>query len=212
MSVDELPGILHAPEGAAVGALVLTHGAGGSRDTPLLCALADRLAGEGVAVLRCNLAFRALRPKGPPRPGDAARDRAGLKEAALALRRRVPGRMVLGGHSYGGRQSSMLLADEPELADGLLLLSYPLHPPGRPAELRTAHLPRLKTKTLLVSGTADPFGTPEELERARALVPAPTTLVLREGAGHDLLARRNPAEVAAAAQEIARAARSFLFA
>jgi predicted alpha/beta-hydrolase family hydrolase len=101
------------------------------------------------------------------------------------MRKLVPGRVFLGGQSYGGRQSSMLLADQ-ELADGLLLLSYPLHPPSRPAQLRTQHLPKILAPTLFVHGTKDPFGSIEEIESARKLIPARTELVLVEGAGHDL--------------------------
>jgi predicted alpha/beta-hydrolase family hydrolase len=96
------------------------------------------------------------------------------------------GRLFLGGHSYGGRQSSMLCAEEPELTAGLLLLSYPLHPPRRPEQQRTQHLPDLRTPTLFVHGTRDPFGSIEELQRAIKIIPARTKLLTVEGAGHDL--------------------------
>jgi predicted alpha/beta-hydrolase family hydrolase len=79
----------------------------------------------------------------------------------------------------------MLLADQ-ELADGLLLLSYPLHPPSRPAQARTQHLPKIQAPTLFVHGTKDPFGSIEEIESARKLIPARTELVVVESAGHDL--------------------------
>ena len=94
--------------------------------------------------------------------------------------------MFLGGHSYGGRQSSMLLAEESDLAAGLVLLSYPLHPPRRPEQQRTAHLPDLRTPTLFVHGTRDAFGMIEELEQAIKMIPARTKLIAVEGAGHDL--------------------------
>jgi len=96
------------------------------------------------------------------------------------------GTVFLGGHSYGGRQASMLCAEEPDLASGLLLLSYPLHPPRRPEQQRTQHLPDLRTPTLLVHGTRDPFGSIEELERAIKMIPGRTRLLTVEGAGHDL--------------------------
>jgi predicted alpha/beta-hydrolase family hydrolase len=95
-------------------------------------------------------------------------------------------RIFLAGHSYGGRQSSMLCAEEPNLTAGLLLLSYPLHPPRRPEQQRTQHLPDLRTPTLFVHGTRDPFGTTEELQRAIKMIPAKTKLLDLEGAGHDL--------------------------
>ena len=98
----------------------------------------------------------------------------------------VKGRIFLGGHSYGGRQSSMLCAEEPDLVAGLLLLSYPLHPPRRPEQQRTQHLPDLRTATLFVQGTRDPFGSIEEVERAIKMIPAKTKLLAVEGAGHDL--------------------------
>ena len=94
--------------------------------------------------------------------------------------------MFLGGHSYGGRQSTMLCADQTGLVNGLLLLSYPLHPPRNPDQLRVQHLPKLQTPTLFVHGTRDPFGLPEEMETAVSLIPAKTRLVRIEGAGHDL--------------------------
>jgi len=137
-------------------------------------------------VLRCDLPFRQTKLSGMPGRGDAARDRQGLKNAVAALRKVAPGRIYLGGHSYGGRQSTMLCAEEPGLAEGLLLLSYPLHPPRKPEQLRTQHLPSLRTPSLFVEGTRDPFGSVEEIEKAIALIPAKTRLVTVDGAGHDL--------------------------
>lgn len=179
-------GFLHVPPHPSQDALVLTHGAGGNAQAPLLRALADTFAAEGYTVLRCNLPYRQVKSFGPPGPGDASRDRAGLKNAVLALRKMVTGRIFLGGHSYGGRQGSMLCAEEPELVAGLLLLSYPLHPPRRPEQQRTQHLPSLRTRTLFVHGTRDPFGSIPELERAIKMLPATTKLLPVEGAGHDL--------------------------
>ncbi|HXM60009.1 MAG TPA: alpha/beta family hydrolase [Terriglobales bacterium] len=179
-------GFVHRP-GTAVGdGLVLTHGAGSNSRAPLLVALADAFAGAGMIVLRCDLPYRQSRAFGPPRPGDAARDREGLKNATVALRQLVSGRMFLGGHSYGGRQSTMLCADQPGVAEGLLLLSYPLHPPRKPQQLRVQHLPKLRTPALFIHGTRDPFGSPEEMESALSLIPAKTRLLRIEGAGHDL--------------------------
>jgi predicted alpha/beta-hydrolase family hydrolase len=107
----------------------------------------------------------------------------------------VSGRVFLGGHSYGGRQGTLLAATTPGLADGLLLLSYPLHPPKRATELRTAHFPSLQTPALFVSGTRDGFGAIEELTAALKQIPARTRLLPIEGAGHELMNKRNAAEV-----------------
>jgi predicted alpha/beta-hydrolase family hydrolase len=181
-------GFLHRPEFPSGNPLILTHGAGGNAQMALLVALAEAFAGVGFTVLRCDLPFRQLRRFGPPRPGDAARDRAGLKNAVAAMKKLVSGRAFLGGQSYGGRQASMLLADAnaENLSDGLLLLSYPLHAPSRPDHPRTQHLPNLRVPTLFVHGTRDPFGSIEEIESARKLIRAKTELMVVEDAGHDL--------------------------
>ena len=181
----EVRGFLHRPQAASGDALVLTHGAGGNAQSGLLLALADGFAEAGLSVLRCDLPFRQVRRFGPPRPGDAAHDRRGLANAVSLMRGQGAARIFLGGQSYGGRQASMLCAEE-KIADGLLLLSYPLHPPGRPEQLRTQHLPQIKIPVLFVHGTRDPFGTVEEIEAARKLILGKTLLLTVEGAGHDL--------------------------
>jgi predicted alpha/beta-hydrolase family hydrolase len=165
--------------------LLLTHGAGSNRNAPLLVAVANAFAAAGVEVVRYDLPFRQER-KGPPRPADAARDREGLREQILKARENKPGRVWMGGHSYGGRQASMLAAETPGLADGLLLLSYPLHPPRKPDQLRTAHFSNLQTPALFVHGSRDPFGSIAEIEQAIALIPAETALLTIDGAGHEL--------------------------
>ena len=144
-------------------------------------------------VLRYDLPFRQERPHGPPRPVDAARDREGLRSELLRIRETEPEHLWLGGHSYGGRQASMLAAEEPGLIDALLLLSYPLHPPRKPNQLRTAHFPKLQTPAMFVSGSRDPFGSLDELKSAVALIPAPVNLLEIDGAGHDL--GRDPSKV-----------------
>ena len=185
LSVDgdlSVHGWLHAAAGPD--ALVLTHGAGSDHRSPLLVAVANAFEAEGVSVLRCDLPFRQMRAFGPPSPAGAARDRRGLAVALEAVP--ASGRRFVGGHSYGGRQASMLLAEAPGLAQGLLLLSYPLHPPGKPERARTAHLSEIRVPTLFVHGERDPFGSIEEIEAARALVAAPTALLIVPRAAHAL--------------------------
>ncbi len=179
-------GFLHSPAAPNGDALILTHGAGSNGNAPLLIALAEAFAAHSYTVLRCDLPFRQERPTGPPFPGNPERDRAGLRNAIAAIRKLVPGRIFLGGHSYGGRQATMLCAGEPELVSGLLLLSYPLHPPRKPEQLRVQHLPSLRTPSLFVQGTRDPFGSIEEIAKALPLIPTKTELLKVEGAGHDL--------------------------
>ncbi len=179
-------GFLHSPTNPSGDALILTHGAGSNCSAPLLVALSEVFAGHGFVVLRCDLPFRQERRTGPPFPGNAERDRAGLSNAVAVLGKNVAGRIFLGGHSYGGRQATMLCAAEPDLVSGLLLLSYPLHPPRKPEHLRVQHLPNLRTPSLFVHGTRDPFGSEEEMTAALRLIPAKTELMRVEGAGHDL--------------------------
>src|SRR5271166_1628984 len=179
-------GFLHRAADTGGGYLVLTHGAGGNCSGPLLVALAEKFAASGLTVLRCDLPYRQRRPHDAPSPSDAKTDQAGLRRAVELMRKQFVGRAFLGGSSYGGRQSSMLVAEELSLVEGLLLLSYPLHPPGRPAQLRTAHFPNLQTPVLFVSGTKDSFGSIEELEAAIKLIPARKKLVPIAGAPHGL--------------------------
>lgn len=179
-------GFLHRPEHNSNAAIVLTHGAGSNSNSPLLIAVAETFAGAGFTVLRCDLPFRQNRSYGPPRPGGAERDRDGLRNAVTALKKLGSEQMFLGGHSYGGRQATMLCSNEPDLVAGLLLLSYPLHPPRKPEQLRTQHFSKLATPALFVHGTRDPFGSIEEMQSALQLIPAKTELLKVDGAGHDL--------------------------
>ena len=183
---DELRGVLHTPEHASGDALALTHGAGSNANAPLLVSLARAFCEAGLLVLRYDLPFRVARASGPPFPAAAARDREGVARAVQALRQRVKGHVFAGGHSYGGRQTAMIAAERPDLADGLLLLSYPLHPPRKPEQPRTAFFPEWRTPALFVHGSRDPFGTLEELRTAMQLIPARVDLLAVEGAGHDL--------------------------
>jgi hypothetical protein len=181
-------GALHRPADPTGAALVLAHGAGSDHGAPLLVAVGCALAGLGVTVLRCDLPYRQARPAGPPSPAGAARDRDGLRSAVQAIRRLAPGPVFLGGHSYGGRQASILVAEDVEVASGLLLLSYPIHPPHRPEQRRTAHFSGIRVPVLFVHGTRDPFGSIVELRSAAALIRAPTDVLVVEGGAHSLLA------------------------
>jgi len=197
-------GFLHSSTNSAGDCLVLTHGAGADCNSPLLVALATAFCASGLTVLRCDLPFRQLRPHGPPHRGSAERDQQGLRAAVVSMRRQTSGRVFLGGHSYGGRQASMLAASEPGLVDRLLLLSYPLHPPQRPTELRTAHFPSLQTPAMFVHGTRDGFGSIDEMVVALKLIPARTELLPVTSAGHELVTKRNRDEVSKAVTEAFR--------
>ncbi len=188
-------GFLHLPMQPGNGAIVLTHGAGANCQSKLLIAISDALAACGFTVLRCDLPFRLKRPHGPPSPGSAAADREGLRRAVALMKEKSGGPVFLGGHSYGGRQATILASEDPSLVDALLLLSYPLHPPEKPAQLRTAHFPKLTTPALFAHGTRDPFGTIAEMNSALKLILAPHALFEVAGAGHDLLGKKAQSEI-----------------
>ena len=180
-------GFLHEPEHPNGNGLVITHGAGANSETPLLKAIAEAFASAGVVTLRCDLPFRQQRPKGPPYPAQAERDREGLRRAVEAVREIAGQKVFLGGHSYGGRQTSMVVAEaNPAQVDVLTLFSYPVHPPGKPERPRTEHLPDITVPTVFPHGTSDPFGTPAEVRDAAALIAAPIEVVEITGARHDL--------------------------
>jgi uncharacterized protein len=188
-------GFLHEPAGPNGSVLVLTHGAGGNCQSKLLTSMAETFAAAGFTVLRFDLPFRMERRFGPPSPGSAARDRDGLRRAVGLMKEKARGPVFLGGHSYGGRQATILLSEEPQLVDALLLLSYPLHPPGKPTQLRTSHFPKLRTPAVFVHGTSDPFGTIEEMRVALKLIPARHALFQVYGAAHDLLVKKAPGDL-----------------
>jgi uncharacterized protein len=190
-------GFLHAPAQPNGGTMVLTHGAGANCQSKLLIEMSETFAAAGFHVLRFDLPFRAERPTGPPRPGSAARDRDGLRRAVALMRERAAGPIFLGGHSYGGRQSTILVSEDPQVVDGLLLLSYPLHPPRKPDQLRTSHFPKLQKPAFFVHGSRDPFATISEMKSALARIPASNALLEVDGAGHDLLVKKMLGELPA---------------
>ncbi len=170
--------------------MLLWPGAGSAADHPSLVALAEAVEGSGRVVERVDFPYRLAGRRAPDRaPVLMASVRAEV--AARCDRLGVgPSEVVVGGRSMGGRICSMVAAGadgEPPLGvAGVVLLAYPLHPPGRPDRLRTDHLGDLRVPTLFVSGDRDPFGTPEELAAAQALVAGPVTSVTLPGARHEL--------------------------
>jgi len=189
VTLEAIAGIAHEPDDTPSGVVVLTHGAGGSRESALLQKICDEWARRGWLAVRYNLPYRRRRPKGPP-SGSAATDRAGIVEAIAVCRALADGPLLAGGHSYGGRQTSMVVADcvesAAQLVDLLTLFSYPVHPPGKPERARTEHLPDIPVPTVFTHGTSDPFGTIDEVRAAAALITATTEIVEITGARHDL--------------------------
>jgi uncharacterized protein len=170
----------------SAGGLLLTPGAGSSADHPTLVALETGLA--PLPVGRIDFPYR--------REGRRAPDRAPKliacveDEAAAAVDRWgiEPPALLLGGRSMGGRMCSMAVAQGLPAA-GLVLLSYPLHPPGKPERLRVEHFADLDVPCLFVCGTRDPFGSPEEFEREVAAIPGPVSFHWVDGARHDVTGR-----------------------
>lgn len=166
----------------APGAVLLFPGAGGNRNNPTLVALDD---GLDLPVSRADFPYRREGRRAPDRAPKAiacVRDEAALLADTAGV---APEQVVLGGRSYGGRMCSMAVA-EGLAAAGLVLISYPLHPPGRPEKLRVEHLGDLAVPCLFVSGDRDPFGTPDELAEHTAVIPGPVTHVTIPGGRHSL--------------------------
>ncbi|OSC42681.1 alpha/beta family hydrolase [Mycobacterium decipiens] len=185
MNLEQIAGVAHPPAEPPRGVVVLTHGAGGSRESKLLQQVCAEWARRGWLAVRYNLPFRRRRPTGPP-SGSAAADQAGIVEAIMLCRGLADGPLIAGGHSYGGRQTSMVVAANQASVDALTLFSYPVHPPGKPERARTEHLPDIRVPTVFTHGTSDPFGTLAEVRDAAAMIAAPTEVVEITGARHDL--------------------------
>ncbi len=172
--------------------LVLTPGASAGRDQPALVAIDQAATQLGMAVERVEFPGRAA-GKRRPDPPDVCIQTVRNAASELADRLQVPTtRVAIGGRSMGGRMCAMAVAEGLEVA-ALVLVSYPLHPPGRPDRLRTAHFPDLDLPCLFVSGRRDAFGTPAELEQEIAAIPGVVTLVFVDG-DHSL--RKRDSEVA----------------
>jgi predicted alpha/beta-hydrolase family hydrolase len=162
------------------GALLLTPGAGADREHHTLRALDEGLR---IPVRRIDFPYRIAGKRAPDRAPVAVGHLRAQAEAFVAEQRMRPRRLVLGGRSYGGRMCSMAVAEGLPAA-GLVLLSYPLHPPGKPETLRIGHFAQLDVPCLFVSGRKDPFGSPAELEREVAGIPGPVEVAWIDG-GHD---------------------------
>lgn len=165
------------------GALLLFPGAGSSSTHSSLVLLEEQLA--PLPVRRADFPYRKEGRRAPDR---APKLIATVREEAVDLVARSgiePDQLVLGGRSMGGRMCSLAVAEGLPAA-ALVLIAYPLHPPGRPEKLRVDHFGDIAVPCLFVSGTRDPFGTPEEMESHTAAIAGPVTHVWLDGKGHDL--------------------------
>ena len=170
-----------APNGDSSTVFVCAHGAGGNMADKSMLTVTRALGLRGLSIVRFNFLYKEKRSSRPdPMPK--------LKETTTAVVERTradlnPGTRILGGRSMGGRAASMLAADGFDCS-GLLLLAYPLHPPGKPDQLRDAHLPSIRVPVLCANGTRDPFCTPELMKGVLARVTAPWEMLWLEGADH----------------------------
>jgi predicted alpha/beta-hydrolase family hydrolase len=176
--------------------LLLAPGAGADRDQATLVAIDQAASAIGISVARMDFPYRKAGRKAPDKPDVLLAAVRAEAEALVTGAGIGAGELVLGGRSMGGRICSMAVADG-LAARALLLVSYPLHPPGRPERLRSEHFPRLAVPCLFVSGTRDTFGSPAELEAATAAIPGPVTHRWIEGGNHGL--RGADAQVVSAA-------------
>ncbi|MEZ5380384.1 MAG: alpha/beta family hydrolase [Microthrixaceae bacterium] len=185
MTSGHSPGDVHG--------LVLFPGAGSGADHPGLLAIE---AAAPCPVARVDFAYRLEGRRFPDRAPTLVAEVASAVAAAAARWQTDPARLVVGGRSMGGRMASMALAEGAVEAAGLVLVSYPLHPPKKPEKLRTAHLGKVAVPTLFVSGDRDSFGTPDELVAAHRMVGGPVSAEWIEGGRHELKRVGDHADVA----------------
>lgn len=170
-----------SPAAAAVAGMLLAHGAGGGAEHRTLVALESALE---IPVSRMEFGYRSQGRRFPDRAPKLMAEVRAQAEALAADLNTNTARLLLGGRSLGGRMCSMAVAEGLPAA-GLVLLSYPLHPPGKPDRLRVEHFRNIDVPVLFVNGDRDPFGTPEEFEAHVEAIPGPVTVRWLERQGHD---------------------------
>ena len=164
--------------------LVLAHGAGAGQKHPFMTATARGLAARGVDVVTFDFPYVARGRRVPDRA--PVLEQSFHQVLACARTWSRAGRLFIGGKSMGGRMATHLGAQRLEGLEGIVVLGYPLHPPGKPDQLRVAHLPEITARVLIVQGERDPFGTPAELEAVMPTMRAQVTLHVVEGGDHSL--------------------------
>lgn len=184
---------------------MLAPGASASKDQSALVEIDHAASALGGKVRRMDFPYRAAGRRAPDKPEVLVRAVVEEAGALVAEDRLPPDRLFAGGRSMGGRICSMAVAEGMPAA-GLVLVSYPLHPPGKPDRMRTEHFGRLDLPCLFVSGTRDAFATPAELEEAVALIPGNVSLHWVEGGDHGLRGRDGPVAATVAAWLAHRAA------
>ena len=179
---DETTSVVYRPGAADDGVVfVAAHGAGGRLNDKSMLALANELESRKIDMVRFNFLYRE---KGSGRPDAMPRLEKCFEAVVAKVREELnPRVLIIGGRSMGGRAASMMAAKN-FACDGLLLLAYPLHPPGQPDKLRDAHLPDIRIPVLCFSGTRDPFITPELMTKVLERVSTKWEMHWLEGADH----------------------------
>ena len=187
---------------------VCAHGAGGQMNDRSVVAVASALRQRGIGTVRFNFLYRE---RGSGRPDPMPRLIACFDAVVASVRERLdPARLLLGGRSMGGRAASMMVADG-AACDGLLLLAYPLHPPGQPAKLRVEHLPRIAVPVLCINGTRDPFCDPALMERTVSGLGANWRVLWLAGADHSFHVLKSSGRTdAAVLEEVATTAADWI--
>jgi len=196
--------LVYGAEGDPVGAaLILGHGAGAGQQSPWMVTFARTLSTLGLDVITFNFLYTEQRRRLPDRrPLLESCYRAVIDASRLEVEsaRRC---LIIGGKSMGGRIATQVAAAAPELEiNGLVLLGYPLHPPGRPAERRDAHLPEVGRPMLFVQGSRDAFGTAAELAPVVASLTPAAMLHIVDGGDHSFKVGRDPARQTAVYEEV----------
>ena len=187
--------LVYAAEHGASAALILGHGAGAGQQSPFMVDFAGALSELGLDVVTFNFLYTEQNRKLPDRgPVLEACYRAVIRAAREHLES-ARGELFIGGKSMGGRIATQVAALDSTLpVAGLVLLGYPLHPPGQPQKLRDAHLPVVRRPMLFVQGSRDTFGTPDELAPILArLAPRPAVHVVESGDHSFKLRGKDPA-------------------
>ena len=204
MELKEVGAIGYTAKGAAKAVLVLAHGAGAGQHHPFMAGLARAIAAHGIDVVTFDFPYKRLQKSAPDRP--PALEQA-FREAVDAARGwSQAGRLYIGGKSMGGRIATHLAAQGLQSLSGVVCFGYPLHPPGKPDQLRVAHLPAIATPLLIIQGERDAFGTPAEIRQHLDAMKADVRLHVVEQADHSLAVRgRTPAETYATLAGVAAA-------
>ena len=206
MELTQLGAHTYPAEGAARALFVFAHGAGAGQHHPFMAGVSKALAGRGIDVVTFDFPYKRLQKSAPDRP--PVLEQSFREVVAVARRWSQADRLFIGGKSMGGRIATHLAAQGLESLSGVVCLGYPLHPPGKPQQLRVAHLPSIAVPVLVIQGERDTFGTPDELRPHLEAMKAEVHLHVIPRGDHSLTVRSRPA--AETYIELAEIAASFI--